>query len=622
MNEILNRNMKFLEKFQPNTYNKLSEFTQGRYKPKNNEIDRIVLAKQDDFVINMLLHIHQKEYLLFDHEDPIGQAYDWIDKFIDPSNKAEIVFGMGFGFHIEVLLSSFKNKKVFLIEPNMELFYQVLKVRNLEQIIEKSKIYVDEDVQTILNDIYTFYWDSGEGGIQCQPFEVYSEIFEDVWNELREKLIKQAQSFNVDLATRRISGELWIHNYISNSFKMADSADMTGMVGKFKGMAGILVSAGPSLGKNMHLLKDLKDKCIILAGGTAVNILECNGISPHFMMGIDAWQQEAEIHKKVKSDEIFFIYSNQVTPCSIDSYKGSKFFMNYSADTYTLELLKSMGINSEVFYSGPSVSNTCFDVLFKMGCNPIILIGQDLGFTGGSNYAGDVPESEFKNVRNPEEKGYISTEDIHGTQMYTNMAYLSIKNFFEGYFERVKDKVEIINATEGGLNINFARNDTLENVISTYHFQSYDISGEIKEIHENSRFPKDIAEKLEQYNNSILEEIEQLEEYSKKQLKLVDLIKRDVYHPAKDKKAFDKMVGRIAEFTDLVIASPIYHSILKNLLEIDFYLLKVEVERATKVLQNYNEIKAVYINALLEQNKILSDKLAKVRSYLEKSEHE
>lgn len=615
MNEIFDRNKILLEKHQPNTYKKLVSYINGKYKSTNKSIDSIRLAQKDDMVINMILLVNEKEYLLFDHEDPIGQAYGWIDKYIDPSNKAEIIFGMGFGFHIEVLLSSFKNKKVLVIEPNIDLFFQVLQVRNLELIIEKAKIFVDEEINTVLKNIYTLYWDTKEGGIQCQPLEIYAEIFNNQWEELSDKFVKQAQSFNVDIATRRYFGDLWINNYIKNLTKISHASQANGLVGKFRGIPGIVVSAGPSLEKNMHLLLKMKESCVIMAAGTAVSVLEKKGIISHFMVGIDASESEAQLIKSVKSCEIGLIYSNQIATECLEYYQGPKFLMNYSIDTYTFEFLKFSGVKSECFQSGPSVSNTCFDILYRMGCNPIIFVGQDLSFTQRRVYAGEslsIPTNDLGNER----MGYILTKDIFNNDIYTSMSFLAMKNHFEAQFERVKDKVEIVNATEGGLNIKFARNDTLEKLINSYNFERCNIEIIIKDAYNNNQFSGEVEGNLKGYITSIIAEIDRLEAFCKKQLHLVDLIKRGVYHPAKDKKAFDKIVKQVSEFTDLTMESSIYNSILSNLLHIDFYLIKVEVERAINGFQNYEEVKDFYIHAIIKQNELLNEKLQKVREHL------
>jgi hypothetical protein len=615
MSNVFNGNLSFLEKHQPNVYNKLNSYLNGSCKSHNNQVERILLASDEDIIFNMLVISNNNEYLVCDHENPINQAYNWIEKYIDPSNKADIVFGLGFGYHLEVLLTSFKDRKVIIIEPNIELFHQIMRVRNLETIIKKAEIIVDEPVESILQKAKTLFWDTKEGGIQCEPFEVYADIFGELWDELRGKFIKLAQNFNVDIATRRHFGDLWVHNNIRNLSKITEASNASGLVGKFRGIPAILVSAGPSLEKNVHLLNGLKNKCIIMAAGTAVNILEKHGIEPDFMVGIDAGENEAKIHRKVESKDIYFIYSNQVATGSVESYEGPKFLMDYSTDLYTDTFFRKSQIDSTIFMSGPSVSNTCFDIMFRMGCNPIILIGQDLAYTDKKMYAGENSEQIFEDEAELLRKGYCIDKDIFGKEVITNSAFLSMRNWFEGYFENIKEKVEIINSTEGGLEIENARNEKFESAIQKYITADLGVSVLITQIYEQGRFNKDIQSKLAEYKTFIVNEMEKLENYTRDHAKIIDLIKRDIYHPMKNKKAFERAVTQLNNLMDLVMESPIYNSLLKNMIELDFYLIKAAVDRDTSGLDSYNDAKRIYVEAMEKQNEFLKSKLRKLKEF-------
>ncbi|OPZ90990.1 MAG: hypothetical protein BWY74_02120 [Firmicutes bacterium ADurb.Bin419] len=349
MNEVFEKNLRLLKKHQPELYSKLNSYLKGSYVPKDKSVERILLANHEDLVINIMVRSGGRDFVLCDHEDPISEAYAWIDRYVDPGNKIDIVFGIGMAFHLEVLITSFGSKRILIIEPNIELFYQILCVRNLDFLIEKSEIMVDEDYDTILNKINTFFWDTGEGAIQFEPFEVYAELFPKMWDDLRDKFVKMAQSFTVDIATRRKFGELWIHNNIKNLSFISGASDAGQLIGKFKGVPGILVSAGPSLKKNVHLLKELGQKCVIMAAGTAVTVLQDFGVTPHFMMGIDANEAEGKIHESVSNKGIYFLYSNQVSTNSLKKYEGPKFLMNYHVDLYTNEFLRFSKIKSDFF---------------------------------------------------------------------------------------------------------------------------------------------------------------------------------------------------------------------------------------------------------------------------------
>jgi len=101
----------------------------------------------------------------------------------------------------------------------------------------------------ILERINSLFWDTEKGGIRYSSLRCMVEMFPEMWDKLRDSFIKLANNFTVDIATRRKFGELWVHNNIKNLNKICEASNAGVLVGKFKGIPGILVSAGPSLKK-------------------------------------------------------------------------------------------------------------------------------------------------------------------------------------------------------------------------------------------------------------------------------------------------------------------------------------------------------------------------------------
>jgi len=125
-------------------------------------------------------------------------------------------------------------------------------------------------------------------------------------DKLRDSFIKLANNFTVDIATRRKFGELWVHNNIKNLNKICEASNAGVLVGNSRAFRYIGIGRA-FLEKNIHLLKGLEDKCVIMAAGTAVRIMEDFGLAPHFMVGIDAGAKEGEIHSNVKT-KIYILF--------------------------------------------------------------------------------------------------------------------------------------------------------------------------------------------------------------------------------------------------------------------------------------------------------------------------
>jgi hypothetical protein len=65
-----------------------------------------------------------------------------------------------------------------------------------------------------------------------------------------------------------------------------------------------------------------------------------------------------------------------------------------------------------------------------------------------------------------------------------------------------------------------------------------------------------------------------------------------------------------------VAESPLYYTLLQNLLEIDFFLIKAEVEMATREFTNYEQVKDIYLDAIVKQSSILEGALEKIKALI------
>jgi hypothetical protein len=127
----------------------------------------------------------------------------------------------------------------------------------------------------------------------------------------------------------------------------------------------------------------------------------------------------------------------------------------------------------------PSVSMAALDMLYIMGCNPIIIIGQDLSFKDNRNYA----DANADTLTEHQKNSAIPDVDIYGNPVYTYNEYKTMQNELELLNIKYKNKVNIFNATEGGLNIYGMENVKFIDVYKKYIAQRpYDVGDRIDKI--------------------------------------------------------------------------------------------------------------------------------------------
>ena len=233
---------------------------------------------------------------------------------------------------------------------------------------------------------------------------------------------------------------------------------------KFEGKAAIIVCPGPSLSKNVELLKKIKGKALIICVLHALKDLQSRGINPDFVVHVDPvdlksqksnkegkqvslWDQWITNNKFEQVDN--FVVSNYSKPDIFDAPAKNVFWMSTGlpiGDLLPMDIFDYERV-------GGSVSHTCFDLAMELGCSAIALIGQDLAFSeDGSKYteAADLELSEKKKL-----KVYgndVEVKSWSGGKIKSNNTFISFAKAYELFARLEKESpVKLFNCTEGGI---------------------------------------------------------------------------------------------------------------------------------------------------------------------------
>lgn len=521
--------------------------------------------------------------------NPENEAINWVNGLEINEEDTICILGLGLGYILEPLILNYYKKKLIIIEPNIEIFKNLLSVYDITPYIKNENIvFLVGKSSNEIRMLFEHYIQNNKINKICfkeLPFykKNYSQYIEELYMDLK-KILMLLKS---NLSTTMCFSRDWLYNTLRNLKYIDKYNNVECLEDNFKNIPVVIVSAGPSLEKNMSLLKNIYNKALIIAVGTSASILDSNGIKAHIVIGIDGHPVETEVFKSLKNHDALFIYANMIHYQAIEAYEGNKMWMYLQGESGLGNLFKKIGVEFPAIVTGGSVAHTALAFSHWAQCNPIILIGQDLAYTNEKLYAsGSSHQEDYISKEN-----YILEKDIYGNEAYTKTAFITYKHWFEDYVKlKMDNKTNIINCTEGGLPITGIPNMQLREVIDIYCKQTYNLENIIVDAlsKKTSISEASLEKKLCEYKK----QLEICIKLSEKRLqKISKILQKELYNDEK----FSKLIDDILKLT-------------KNLEKIEFYNVFIKktgemyndtITKATN-LQMHEKIK------ILEKRKVIT----------------
>lgn len=251
------------------------------------------------------------------------------------------------------------------------------------------------------------------------------------------------KSTKIQMATRFLTNALLNAPWVRASETLAPSAD------SLSNRPALVVSAGPSLTKQLPILAANQDLFTLFAVDTVWPILHAHGIVPDYLVALDPvtpppWPRNG------LSPQTRFVTDVIVRPEMVWSHDRGHIMT--SAHDQLTEALGYLGSRPDGIGIGASVATLAFNMAVHMGANPIVLIGQDLALTGGKDHAdGYLHTYDTATLENRSQTGY-DVDGYYGGTVRTERQLLVYKSWFEARIRELPDRM-VINATEGGARI-------------------------------------------------------------------------------------------------------------------------------------------------------------------------
>ncbi|WP_027637195.1 motility associated factor glycosyltransferase family protein [Clostridium butyricum] len=404
-----------------------------------------------------------------------------------PDLKLIVVFGSGSGVWINELDKITSDKKILIIEPNKYLF------ENMKN--KKFNIYRNE-VQLLCMEDIDFYNNMlsvvKSSEIKILIFGNYDFVYKKELDSFISDIKRVIVDVKIRQNTSNYFSKIWLKNYLENIPQLINSNIINNYKNIFKNKPAIIISAGPSLDKNLQFLKGHEDKFIIIAVGRSLNATQKYGIKIDFTAIIDGGEDMYNVFKDSLNTEVPLLFNELSNSKIIEKYIGEKIFFS------TIEFEKSdkeiLNFEPITLFQGGSVAHACIDFAKILGCSCIILMGQDLAYTDDKIHASNSTAKYENNDFNDET--YICVKGVKSDLVKTTSDFNMFRERIEMMIDLYND-VKFINATEGGAHIKGTIEKDLKDVIC--EFSEIIDKSIIYEIdHKQYIFKENILENLEE----------------------------------------------------------------------------------------------------------------------------
>ncbi|ENI1979864.1 motility associated factor glycosyltransferase family protein, partial [Campylobacter coli] len=279
----------------------------------------------------------------------------------------------------------------------------------------------------------------------------YERFHEDILG-LNKKLAENFKNSIVSYGNDSTDTLQGIEQFVYNLPQMITHPSYKELLSKRKGISdtAIIVSTGPSLTKQLPLLKKYASKATIFCADSSYPILAKHGIKPDYVCMLERTEITAEFfnHDFGEFDkDIVFICAGVVHPKAIEYLKGRNLVITQKVLAFPYYInLKDFSYAAVEF----SVAHMSYFLSVLLNHKNIIFIGQDLAYAENGNSHPD----DYQNSANYESQMYkhILTEAYGGKkEIKTHEVWIFFKQILEAMI--IKYHITTYNCTEGGARI-------------------------------------------------------------------------------------------------------------------------------------------------------------------------
>ncbi|MGI7941289.1 motility associated factor glycosyltransferase family protein [Campylobacter coli] len=400
----------------------------------------------------------------FLYENVIDELNSMLNTYNDKYLLYPVLYFYGFGNGIlfKALLQNKNHQHIVVFEKDIEIIWIMFHILDFSHELQSARLMVLNTNKLEIQDYNEL--------CSSKPFFQFSRIYflelmshyyerfhEDILG-LNKKLAENFKHSIVSHGNDPKDALQGIEQFVYNLPQMITHPSYKELLSKRKGVSdtAIIVSTGPSLTKQLPLLKKYASKATIFCADSSYPILAKHGIKPDYVCMLERTEITAEFfnHDFGEFDkDILFVLKSYVHPHTTKYLqKNNRNFMLVSTYASFIQYLKLDYFG--YFNMGFSVAHMACYLSLHLNHKNIIFIGQDLAYAENGNSHPD----DYQNSANYESQTYehILTEAYGGKEkIKTHHVWLMFKRNLEQDVQKIQKYLDtkVYNCTEGGARI-------------------------------------------------------------------------------------------------------------------------------------------------------------------------
>ncbi|MFG6733196.1 motility associated factor glycosyltransferase family protein [Campylobacter jejuni] len=403
----------------------------------------------------------------FLYENVIDEFNSMLNTYNDKYLLYPVLYFYGFGNGIlyKALLQNKNHQHIVVFEKDIEIIWIMFHILDFSHELQSARLMI---LQTSSLDIEFF-----SNFCSSKPFFQFSRIYflelmshyyerfhEDILG-LNKKLAENFKNSIVSHGNDPLDALQGIEQFVYNLPQMITHPSYKELLSKRKGISdtAIIVSTGPSLTKQLPLLKKYANKATIFCADSSYPILAKHGIKPDYVCMLERTEITAEFFNNDFGEfdkDIVFIVKSVTHPHTIKYLqKNNRAFILVSTYASFIQYLKLDYFG--YFNMGFSVAHMNFLLTIHLKYKNIILIGQDLAYAkDGQTHSQGFIHANLHNGDYERDLDRFSTTAYGGNgKVQSSEIWTLFRHNFEKDIVNIKMNYHITtyNCTEGGARI-------------------------------------------------------------------------------------------------------------------------------------------------------------------------